>query len=61
MENKEKILKTLKDFGRTPTARILAICGINYNYGLKELENLEKEKKIKKTKETSATYWEIKK
>jgi len=50
MENKEKILKTLKDFGKLPTARLSAIIGINY-YSLKKiLKELEKEKLIKKGK-----------
>jgi len=61
MENKEKILKTLKDFGKLPTARLSAITGINY-YSLKKiLKELEKEKLIKKEKAGElATYWSLK-
>jgi len=61
LENKkEKIIKTLTDFGKLPTARISAIVGINY-YKLKEiLEELELENKIIKTEAGElATYWEL--
>lgn len=60
MKPKQKILKTLKDFGRLPTSRVAAIVGMNPDRAKEALENLFKEKKIKKIKETVATYWEIK-
>jgi len=61
LENKkEKIIKTLTDFGKLPTAKLSAIVGINY-YKLKEiLEELESENKIIKTEAGElATYWEL--
>lgn len=58
---KEKILKTLKDFGKLPTAKVSAIAGINYNYVKELLEELETEGKIKSEKAGElATYWTIK-
>lgn len=60
MENKDKIIKTLKDMGKLPSNKIGAICGINYNYLKPLLEELEKEKLIKSQKVGEfATYWEI--
>ena len=59
-EQHQKILETLKDFGRLPTARLSAIVGINYDYLKPLLEELLEKKKIKKIEETIATYWEIK-
>lgn len=59
MNNKEKILKTLKDFGRMPSSRIRAIVGINYDVFKKLSEELLKENKIIKQQETTATYWEL--
>jgi len=61
MEQKEKILKVLKEFGKLPTAKLAAICGIAYNYAKPLLEELKKEGKIKSEKAGElATYWEIK-
>jgi len=60
-EQKKKIIKILKDFGKLPTARISAIAGINYNYIKKKLGELEKEKIIISNKAGElATYWELK-
>lgn len=59
-EAEDKILKTLKDFGRLSTSRIAGIIGIDYNYATKLLEQLNKEKKIKKEEETHSTYWSLK-
>jgi len=60
-EQKEKILKTLKDFGKLPTARLSAITGINYNYIKILLEELKKQKKVKEEKAGElATYWRLK-
>jgi len=61
METKEKITKTLKDFGRLPTSRIAAIVGANPDRAKIALEELEKEKVIVRDEETLATYWELKK
>ncbi len=61
MNYEEKILKTLKDFGRMPTSRISAICGINPQTTLKELEKLLDENKVIKETETLATYWRLSK
>lgn len=59
MEDKEKITKTLKDFGRLSTSRIGAICGFD-NLKLKKLlDELLKENKIVKEKETVAVYWRL--
>lgn len=60
MENKNKILKTLKDMGKLTPSKIGAICGINYNYLKPLLEEMEKAKLIKSQKLGElATYWEI--
>ena len=60
MTNEEKVLKTLKDFGRLPTSRIGAIIGINFESTEKLLESLQEDKKVIKYPETIATYWEVK-
>ncbi len=60
MELKERIIKTLKDFGKLPTSRIAGICGMNTDRAKILLEELLKEKKVKKFEETIATYWEKK-
>ena len=60
MNDEEKILKTLKDFGRLATWRIAAIIGRNPKATEKVLNELLKEKKVKQIKETVSTYWEIK-
>lgn len=59
MDDKEKAIKTLKDFGKLPTSRIAAIIGSNNEKAKSILEELVKEKKIKKIKETLATYWRV--
>lgn len=61
MSNKEKILMTLKDFGRKPTSQISAICGINFSRTFEDLNDLLKENKVIKQQETNSTYWELKK
>ena len=58
-EQKKKILKTLKKFGKLPSAKIASIAGINYNYLKPMLEELLIENKIVKIEETLATYWEL--
>ena len=55
---KDRILKTLKDFGRIPTSRVAGIVGMNTERARALLEELLKEKKVKKIQETNATYWE---
>ncbi len=60
MENKERIIKTLKNFGKLPTSRIAAIVGMNGDRVKDVLDALVKEKRIKKLEETTATYWEVK-
>lgn len=60
MENKKRILDVLKIFGKTPTARISAIAGINYNYLKDDLVTLENEELIVSEKAGDlATYWKI--
>lgn len=59
--HKERIKKTLKDFGRLPTSRIAGIIGVNTDKAKELLEELLKEKKVQKQKETLATYWSLKK
>jgi hypothetical protein len=56
---KERILKTLKDFGVLPTSRIMGIIGSNYMSTVLTLDDLEKEEKIVKLKTPSATYWKL--
>lgn len=53
------ILKTLSDFGKKATSRIAGIVGIDYNYAIKLLTELEKEKFIKSEDLGSSKYWEI--
>lgn len=60
MNNKQKVLKTLKDFGRLPTARISAIIGMNYNSAVKLLQEMWEAKEIIGEPETNATYWKLK-
>ena len=60
MNKEEKILKTLKDFGRLPTARIAAITGINYNTLTVQLDSMLEKETIFREKETVATYWSVK-
>lgn len=60
METKDKILKTLKDFGRISTSRIAGIMGMDYIHTNKLLEELLKEKKVIKEEETNSTYWRLK-
>lgn len=60
MKAKEKILKTLKDFGKTATSRIAAIVRTDYNYTIKLLEELEEEGIVIQEKLTYSTYWELK-
>ncbi len=58
MENKEKILQTLKDFGRLPKSRIGAIVGMHPDKAEKLLHKLLLENKVVCYKETLSTYWE---
>jgi len=60
MNKEERILKTLKDFGRLPTARLSAICGIPYYYCVEELNKLKEKKLVVEEKETTSTYWSLK-
>lgn len=59
MDAKQKILKTLNDFGKNSTSRVAGIVGIDYNYATTMLSELEKEKKVKQEKVGSFTFWEI--
>jgi len=59
MNSKTKILKTLKDFGRLPSARISSIVGMNYLYFLEKMKELKKQGLVKEYKETVARYWLI--
>ena len=61
MDDKEKIIKTLKDFGRLPTSRIVGITVLFSPKAKFLLGELMKENKVKKIEETVATYWELKK
>lgn len=58
--NKEKILKTLKDFGRLPSGRLSAITGINYYILIDLLKELQLEQKIKGYEFPAGNYWELK-
>jgi predicted transcriptional regulator len=60
MKKEEKVLKTLKDFGRLSTSRIGAICGMSYTVATIFLEDMAKRKLIKKEEETRQTYWRLK-
>lgn len=59
MDAKQKILKTLNDFGKNSTSRVAGIVGIDYKYATTMLSELEKEKKVKQEKVGSFTFWEI--
>jgi len=60
MEDKDKIIKALKDFGRLPTTRVAGITGLFQPKAKTLLDELVTEKKVNKIEETNATYWEIK-
>ena len=60
MDAKNKILKTLKDFGSLSSSRIAGIVGIDYNYATKLLEELLSENKITKIETPNSNYWRIK-
>ena len=59
MKPKDKILKTLNDFGKLPSSKICAIAGVSYAAFKVLSKELLEEGKIKKIEETVATYWEI--
>jgi len=60
MDNKIKILTSLRDFGRLPSNKICAIAGINYDYFKDEIKELLKDKLVSEEKAGElATYWEI--
>ena len=59
MNDKEKILQTLKDFGRLATWRVAAIIGRNPQATDKALNELLEEKKVKQIKVPVEVYWEI--
>ncbi|RLG09564.1 hypothetical protein DRN73_09705 [Candidatus Pacearchaeota archaeon] len=61
MNKKQRILKTLKNFGRLPSTRLANICQLNYLTFNKEADKLCKEGFIIQFKETVATYWQISK
>lgn len=61
INKKQRILKTLKDFGRLSSTRLANICQMNFDDFNKEAEKLCKEELIIKFKETVATYWQISK
>jgi predicted transcriptional regulator len=60
MEAKEKVIKTLTDFGESSTSKIAAIVGVDYYYAIKLLEELVAEDKIIKIATPNSTYWKIK-
>lgn len=60
MNAKEKIKKTLKDFGKTTTSRIAGIIGLDYVYATNLLNELEEKKEIKKEVIGRYTFWELK-
>lgn len=60
MKTQDKIIKTLKDFGRLSTARLSAIIGVQFQKGLKLLNEMDKKNEIIKEEETTATYWRLK-
>ena len=59
MDIKDRVLETLKT-SRLSSSRVAGILGIDYNYALRLLEELENESKIKREVETNATYWSLK-
>jgi len=61
MDNKDKIIKTLKDFGRLPFYRVHAIAGIRADVAAQLLIELVKEKKIIHLEVPSGNYYEVKK
>lgn len=60
MTAKEKILKTLNDFGSLSSSRIAGIIGIDYNYAIKLLEELLSENEISKIETPNSIYWRTK-
>jgi len=59
VDKKKEITGWLKEFGRLPTSRIMAMVGLNLTYTKKYLDELETEGKIEKEEETNATYWKM--
>ena len=59
-EQKQEILKWLKQFERLPTSRFMGLLGTHIDNVKILLKELEEEKKIKKVEETNSTYWELK-
>ena len=60
MNNEEKILKTLKDFPRSPTNKVAAIIGVDFHRTLKLLQKMWEQGKINGEIETHASYWSLK-
>lgn len=60
MNNEDKILKTLKDFGRLPTYRIAGIVGLNPVNALSILQRMWESGEIIGEVETNSTYWKLK-
>ncbi len=58
-DNKEEILKWLKQLGRMPTSRFVGLLGLNYDVVKNLLNELKNEKKIKEEAETNTTYWRL--
>jgi len=61
MEYKERILKTLKDFGELPTGRIAAIVGMNYWRAVNVLQEMwGDDQTIISDSRSGNTYWKLK-
>lgn len=59
MENEDKILETLKQFGRMPSGRLAAISGMNYDSFILTIQKLLQKEAVIKEEETNATYWRL--
>lgn len=60
MKDKEKIIKTLRDFGTLPTGRLAAIVGMNYHKAVNLLQVMWEEGTIKGDVQSNQTLWTLK-
>ena len=60
MNDKEKVLKTLKDFGELSTGRLASIIGMNYYKALPLLQEMWEQKLIVGNVEAKRTIWKLK-
>ncbi len=60
MNDREKILKTLKDFGEVSTGRLAAIIGMNYYKATLLLQKMLEEEEIVERQGGISRFWRLK-